>query len=135
MAAGIATAKAAVLQAELAELNEVVAYLGAEVARREAAARAARAPSSPPATSSGRPDEVSPDPVAAARAAVDAEMRALAILAGECPEKGSREFWRGQIDQLGRHLAPGASSASQRHIALADPRGRAFLEALQQCRT
>jgi hypothetical protein len=59
------------------------------------------------------------------------EMDALAILARERPEGGSRAFWRQQVDALGRHLAPEESLTRQRAAALDDPRGHAFVAALQ----
>jgi predicted secreted protein len=61
----------------------------------------------------------------------DAELGGLAILAAETPEKGSREFWRRQVDALGRHLAPDLPPTHQVARALDDPRGRAFVAALQ----
>ena len=49
------------------------------------------------------------------------------------PEKGSRGFWRQQLDLLGAHLLPDAGPDDRLKAALRDRRGAAFLEALQAC--
>lgn len=156
MAAGIVAAKS--LEARRAALEQECAALEAQLAERDAefarlanevaeltelqAARAAGAATAPTSTGvnidTGLPavKAAAPvDPVAAARAKVDAELGGLALFSREPggPEKGSRTFWREALDRLGQHLLPSGTPDDRLRMALRDPHGADFLAALQQC--
>lgn len=145
MAAGVlsksdAAVQQAALEREVAGARRTLAERDAQLAHManlvaEAEAARAKAPAAAETNSSEAPHPAAPppDPVAAARAKADGDLSALAIVAREMPEKGSRKFWLDAIEQLGRHLAPDASPAERQRAALSDPRGRAFVEARQAC--
>lgn len=127
-----------------------VADLRARIAASEAARAAADEARADTETALGvlterllalTPAPVAPDapttpeaPAAPARTAweqQDVNFAGLAIIAAATPDKGSRAFWRAQIDALGRHLAPDLPPTKQMALALDDGRGQAFVEALQ----
>lgn len=77
------------------------------------------------------PAAAPPPPARTAREEADIHFSALALIGGSTPEKGSRSFWRDQINSLGRHLLPGEPPTRQVAAALDDPRGQVFVTALQ----
>lgn len=121
----IATAEAGRAAADAArdELEGMLAVLaeGAPMAPAPAPA----APAAPAAA------EAAPPPVRTAYEQADIELSGLALIARDTPDKGSRSFWRQQVSTLGRHLLPGEPPTRQTAAALDDPRGQAFVEALQ----
>jgi hypothetical protein len=74
------------------------------------------------------------DPAAEARAREDTSLSASAILAREGKVQGSRAFWHGELERLGRHLAPDEPPTVAMQRALADPRGQDLLGAKQRVR-
>lgn len=133
--------EAAALEELLAERDARLARLADEVADLEAARASEAAPPPLPAPSLaptftgvevGQPP---PDPAAAAWAETDTALSALALYAAQPggAEKGSRGYWRRQLDVLGAHVLPDGGPDDRLRAALRDPRGHAFLEALQEC--
>jgi hypothetical protein len=137
--AAVVDIRAAALERRLAEEDPELGRLAAAIFEAEVARAASPAPAVTSARAEVTPKAKAlppppPDP-AEAYARQDVQLAGLAIIAREHPEKGSRRSWLAALDELGRHLRPGASPAEQRDAALADERGKAFVEARQSCLT